>query len=71
MFVLFIRGVTLEGAGNGVKAFFKPEVCCFVTLSAYSKALYSGHNNFNCFYCIHLHNKGVSARREAKHLKFL
>ena len=26
MFILFIRGVTLEGAGDGIKAFFKPEV---------------------------------------------
>ncbi|XP_065059236.1 sodium- and chloride-dependent GABA transporter 1-like isoform X2 [Rhopilema esculentum] len=25
MFILFIRGVTLEGAGDGIKAFFKPE----------------------------------------------
>ena len=30
LIILFFRGVTLEGAGNGVKAFFNPDVSTLV-----------------------------------------
>lgn len=32
LIILFFRGVTLEGAGNGVKAFFNPKVRTYLTL---------------------------------------
>lgn len=44
MFILFIRGVTLEGAGNGVKAFFKPEVCVIIVFMNIQSTDCSSHS---------------------------